>query len=117
MHSDENFQSTPNGVLRAHAEWLPGVQLSHELPPVQYIVLTAEHKSVGLTLAELSTPLPSHTNIDSVILLLGHGQIHCVKGHLCEVGEGTNTRGDLLYSPEESNFWSWKTRIDTLEDH
>ena len=31
------FWSTPNGVLTAHTEWLPGVQLRHSVPPVQYI--------------------------------------------------------------------------------
>ena len=30
--------STPNEVLMAHAEWLPGVQLRHSVPPVQRIV-------------------------------------------------------------------------------
>ena len=33
----ENFPVTPNGVLTAHTEWLPGVQLWHSVPPVQYI--------------------------------------------------------------------------------
>ena len=36
------FQSTPNGVLMAHAEWLPGVQLRHSVPPVQYIYVHIE---------------------------------------------------------------------------
>ena len=31
------FRSTPNGVLTAHTEWLPGVRLRHSVPPVQYI--------------------------------------------------------------------------------
>ena len=31
------FQSTPNKVLMAHTEWLPGVQLRHSVPSVQYI--------------------------------------------------------------------------------
>ena len=30
----ENFQSTPNGVLTAHTEWLQGVQLKHSVPPM-----------------------------------------------------------------------------------
>ena len=30
------FRSTPNGVLTAHAEWLPGVRLRHSVQPVQY---------------------------------------------------------------------------------
>ena len=33
----KSFRSTPNGVLTAHAEWLPGVRLRHSVPPVQYI--------------------------------------------------------------------------------
>ena len=28
--------ATPNRVLTAHTEWLPGVQLRHSVPPVQY---------------------------------------------------------------------------------
>ena len=31
------FRSIPNGVLTAHAKWLPGVQLRHSVPPMQYI--------------------------------------------------------------------------------
>ena len=31
------FQSTPNGVLTAYAEWLPDVRLGHSVPLVQYI--------------------------------------------------------------------------------
>ena len=31
------FRLTPNGVLTAHTEWLPGVQLRHSVPLVQYI--------------------------------------------------------------------------------
>ena len=31
------FRSTPNGVLMAHSEWLPGVRLRHSVPPVQDI--------------------------------------------------------------------------------
>ena len=31
------FWSIPNGNLTAHAEWLPGVQLKHSVPPVQYL--------------------------------------------------------------------------------
>ena len=32
------FWSTPNGVLTAHTEWLPGMRLRHSVPPVQYIL-------------------------------------------------------------------------------
>ena len=32
-----NFWSTLNGVLMTNTEWLPGVQLRHSVPPVQYI--------------------------------------------------------------------------------
>ena len=32
------FWSTPNEVLMAHTEWLPGVRLGHSVPPVQYIL-------------------------------------------------------------------------------
>ena len=33
----ENFLLGPHGVLMAHTEWLPGVQLRCSVPPVQYI--------------------------------------------------------------------------------
>ena len=31
------FHLTPNRVLTAQTEWLPGVQLKHSVPLVQYI--------------------------------------------------------------------------------
>ena len=34
---DRIFRSTPNGILTAHSEWLPGVWLRHSVPLVQYI--------------------------------------------------------------------------------
>ena len=79
--------------------------------------LTAEHKSVGLTLDEFSATHPSLTDIDSTISLLGSNQPHTVNIQTLQVGEGSNTWGDLLCSLEEDNLWSWKTKIDTLNVH
>ena len=78
--------------------------------------LTAEHKSVGLTLDdhEFSATHPSLTDIDSTISLLGSNQPHTVNIQMLKVGEGSNTWGDLLCSLEKDNFWSWETKIDTL---
>ena len=35
------LRSTPNGVLKAHTEWLPGVQLRPLVPLAQYILKIA----------------------------------------------------------------------------
>ena len=80
-------------------------------------VLTAEHQSLRLTLVELIGPHPGLTDIVSTITLLDHYQPHSVIRHWCEVGEITLTGSYQLGILEEDNFWSWKTKINTLDVH
>ena len=89
----------------------------HKATGKESLELTAEHKSVGLTLAEFSATYSSLTGIDSTINLLGSNQPHSVNIYLLKVGEGGNTWGDLFCSLEEDNFWSWEAKIDTLDVH
>ena len=46
------FQLTLNGVLTAHTQWLPGVQLRHSVPSVQRIVRAGGCPSVVAHVAE-----------------------------------------------------------------
>ena len=75
--------------------------------------LTAEHQPLRLTSIE---PI-GLTDIVSTISLLDCHQSHSVVRHLCEVGEISLTRSYQLGILEEDNFWSWETKINTLDVH
>ena len=77
--------------------------------------LTAEHKPLWLTLVEHIVLHPCLTDVVSTITLLDHFQPHSVIGHLFKAGEVPLPRSDQLGILEEDNFWSWETKIDTLD--
>ena len=79
--------------------------------------LTAEHQPLRLTSIELIGPHPGLTDIVSTITLLDRRQPHDIIRHLCKASEISLTRSYQLGILEEDNFWSWETKINTLDVH
>ena len=76
------FRSTPNGVLTAHAEWLPDVRLGHSVPPVQYIQRIVRVGGCPIVMAQWKSTGDS-SQVSSVWLLTTAGfftffYFHCV---------------------------------------